>query len=396
MEKTIPSDIILRLNEEAENKRKSGVKNIINGTIGMFFDEEKKLAFSKTLSDTISKHNKEEDLVYPSVSGTKDYKNSIIKWFISPYYDLDKSNLKIISTPGGTGALYLSISHASKINSLVLIPKISWPNYISISRSVNAPYLMYENYDDNDKFNLESIKKIIDETDYKSVTILINDPCQNPTGYCLTETDFKNLTDYIVSVKDKKINIIYDLAYFDYSDDDVKINLYKNIDILKEYVDIYLCYSFSKSFSVYGLRIGGLALLSKNEESEDVVKELTILARSSWSTTNHMAMNVIADLVSDDDSFTKMKNNILYNKELLKQRANIFIKEKDEIDLKIYPYSSGFFITIPVYDSLSVIENLKEKGIYLAPISNTEIRVALSCISEKEVHSLAKKIKEAI
>ena len=88
MEKTIPSDIILRLNEEAENKRKSGVKNIINGTIGMFFDEEKKLAFSKTLSDTISKHNKEEDLVYPSVSGTKDYKNSIIKWFISPYYDL--------------------------------------------------------------------------------------------------------------------------------------------------------------------------------------------------------------------------------------------------------------------------------------------------------------------
>lgn len=398
MENSIPSDIILRLNEEAEDKRKKYPEaKIINATIGMFFDDRRNLAFNKTLADMIKLHNKEEDLVYPPISGTQNYKKAIEKWFIDSYYDIDKNIIRFNATPGGTGALHLAINKAMKNDdSLLLIPKISWPNYVSIAKSNNLNYRLYDNYDSNNRFNLKGIEDIISDSNCSSFVLLLNDPCQNPTGYSLSEKDYQDLITLIKNKKDKKITIIFDLAYFDYADDEIKVNLYKNIDILKDHSDIFICYSFSKSFSVYGLRVGGLAIISKNPYLNDLAKEVSILARSSWSTVNHLGMNVVSDLVLNQESYLKMKESIHINKELLKKRSKIFLNEASDVNLKIYNYSAGFFITVPVEDSLKVIDELKKKNIYLAPISFNEIRIALSCLATDEVYNLAKEIKGVI
>ncbi len=57
-----------------------------------------------------------------------------------------------------------------------------------------------------------------------------------------------------------------------------------------------------------------------------------------------------------------------------------------------YPYVAGFFVTIPVLEPKKVFERLKDKDIFVVPLTNA-IRVALAAISEPEIKGLAQKIK---
>lgn len=394
--KEIPSDIILKLNQEAEEKIKVD-QSIINGTIGMLFNDDRHLAFNKTLSDLISLHNKEEDLVYSTVSGTNDYKSAIYKWFIKDYTSISMDEFKFISTPGGTGACSISIHDTLKDkNSVLIIPEISWPNYLTIASLNNIEVYKYKNYD-KDHFNIKDIESYIkDNYLSKTISILINDPCQNPTGYAIKKDEWNQIIDIIKKYNiNNNISLILDLAYFDYANLNEKQNVFNAIFILKEYVNIYICFSFSKTFSMYGLRLGALAMLLKYNK-EVIFKEACLTARGLWSNVNHLGMNVVSDLVNDENTLLNIRSMIEENIKLVQNRADIFLKEAKEVILKYYPYNSGFFITIPVKDSLAVVEELKKEKLYIVPINLTTIRISLSCIPTKDIYSIAKKIKLAM
>lgn len=393
--KEIPSDIILKLNQEAEEKIKTD-SSIINGTIGMLFNDDRHLAFDEIISNLISLHNKEKDLVYSTVTGTNEYKTAIYKWFIKDYTSISMDEFKFISTPGGTGACSISIHDTLKENNSVLIvPEISWPNYLTIASLNNIEVYKYKNYE-GDHFNIKDIKSYI-ENNYllKKISILINDPCQNPTGYAIKENEWNEIISIIKKYNiNNNISLILDLAYFDYASFNEKKNLFNAIEALKDYVNIYICFSFSKTFSMYGLRLGALAMLLKDNK-EEIFKNASLTARGLWSNVNHLGMNVVSDLVNNEETLLNIRSMIEDNIKLVKNRADIFLKEAKEVNLKYYPYDSGFFITIPVKDSISIIEELKKEKIYIVPINLTTIRVSLSCIPTKDIYSIAKKIKRA-
>ena len=55
------------------------------------------------------------------------------------------------------------------------------------------------------------------------IVIAINDPCENPTGFCMEESDYDSLID--IAKNNPETNIIYlmDVAYFDFYDVDPNI-----------------------------------------------------------------------------------------------------------------------------------------------------------------------------
>jgi aromatic-amino-acid transaminase len=80
----------------------------------------------------------------------------------------------------------------------------------------------------------------------------------------------------------------------------------------------------------------------------------------------------------------------------VRKRASLFLSEAKECGLEIYPYDSGFFLSIPCQDAFKASRKLTEENIFLAPTRPTSLRVSLSCLPTGKIHGLAAKIKKAM
>lgn len=393
----LKADPIIELNQEALKRKEAGEK-IINGTIGMMHLDNGALPIPNFFREAFSRHTKDEDMEYSSTSGVLSYRNSLIKWFFHDSLKdaIQDHRIETIATPGGTGALTLSFKDFSlKNHPIVLLPKLGWPNYPSQASLFIPSIDFYSNYNDQGTLDLENIKNKIDfslANGYENVLLLLNDPCQNPTGYSLSDDERKKLL-VLVNSYNNHVNILLDIAYFDYADEEAKKSLASFLLGLNSLT--YICMSFSKTFSLYGLRIGALSLLSPNaQETEKHFHTSCQHARGLWSTVNHQAMNVIADLLSDENSLRDSHKEVDTNRDIIKNRATIFLREAKECGLEVFPYKFGFYISLPCNDALLTCNRLKEIGIFLSPVTTKVLRVAICCIPTEDIYGLAKKIKE--
>ena len=393
-QKTIPSDIILSLNNEAQILKKQGV-DVLNGTIGMMYDDEGHLPAIPQLRESLTRHNQDEDLTYAAVTGDPLYNQELLNWFFDCFFDDRKEFIKPLATVGGTGAVNIAMRDCCDENTTVLIPYLSWPNYVTIAKLYRAPFIKYDNFRDG-RFNVEGLKENLEKvtSEGKRATVIINDPCHNPTGYIMKQEDWDALIALLNLYKDK-VSFILDVAYIDYSKKANKQRIAEALRGLSSEIVTYICMSFSKTFSFYGLRIGALAIYC-NDSSKVLphFNSCKINARATWSSPNHMAMNVISEVLADKDNIKSLRHEIKENRIIVEKRAKIFFDEAKEVGLVSYPYEQGFFVSLPVPDALSLVEKLKEKRVYLVPVANDVVRIAFSCIPTRQMSGLAKLIKE--
>src|SRR5690606_17433024 len=111
---------------------------------------------------------------------------------------------------------------------------------------------------------------------------------------------------------------------------------------LKEHVQVLITFSASKSFAIYGVRLGGLIGLHQTKEQHNFFKKDALEdALGKWSTAPSVGVGIFNQLALEKDkyiqSLTKLTNT-------LKTRGDIFLKEADQSNLDIYPYRGGFFV----------------------------------------------------
>ena len=169
---------------------------------------------------------------------------------------------------------------------------------------------------------------------------------------------------------DKKVVILDDVAYIDYSYDLTRAH--SHFDLFDEIADnvlVAIAFSISKTMTAYGLRLGALITIHKDEE---VIKEthnaLVRSCRNIWSNTNNAAMIAFSKTIADE-AFYKEKAEAI---NLLHERAMIFLKEANEVDLKLYRYDEGFFITVKMDD------DKKRDEVYVAFLNTNEEATSLS------------------
>ena len=120
-------------------------------------------------------------------------------------------------------------------------------------------------------------------------------------------------------------------------------------------------------------------------------------ARSTWSTINNSMMTLFANIYQDKalyDAYLKEKNGYV---ELLKERADIFISEADDVGLSYYPFKEGFFVTLKIdnADKEAIYQRLQENNIFTVQVNNG-LRIALCSVSKEKLKGLAKKIKACL
>jgi aromatic-amino-acid transaminase len=188
-----------------------------------------------------------------------------------------------------------------------------------------------------------------------------------------------------------------DVAYLDYTEDQVASRAFLPLLAnLPENVLPIICFSMSKSFTLYGQRVGAMIALSSNAEViDEFFKTNQITGRASWSSVNRGASKVLATIYGDPDLIRNSDRERAEAIQIIKGRAELFSKEAEAVGLGMLPYRSGFFLTIPCSNPETVCQVLQQENIFLVALAKG-IRVSVCAIPTVKMTGLAAKIKRAI
>lgn len=394
------SSNILTIAAEAREAKKLN-PNVIDGTIGTLYDEDGKMLEFPSVKKIIDNLSYAEKFGYASTAGTAKFKEGIARWALMQTYDDVTKDFYygVIPTPGGSGAIGNTIDNYANEGDSILVPNICWGPYNAMAKERGCSVKNYELFKDG-YFNTEDFKKDAFELAEKQgrVLAIINDPCQNPTGYALEDKDWDEIIDCINEIsKDNTFVLLYDMAYIDYSHKGLSESreIFRKFKQFNENVMVVLAFSGSKTFSLYGLRIGAQMALTKDKEEIEYFNYANeFSARATWSNAAKMGVSLVEKLMFNDALKNEFMKELEVASNLLLDRSKLFLKEAKECGLECYTYKSGFFITIPC-NGEKVFDRLKENGIFVVPLKQG-IRVSLSALSKKEIANLASKIKEVL
>ncbi len=394
------SSNILTIAAEAREAKKINPA-VIDGTIGTLYGEDGKMLEFPSIKKIIDSLSYAEKFGYASTAGTAKFKEGIARWALMQTYDDVTKDFYygVIPTPGGSGAIGNTIDNYANEGDSILIPNICWGPYNAMAKERGCSVKNYELFKDG-KFNTEDFKKDALELAEKQgrVLAIINDPCQNPTGYALADKDWDEIIDCINEIsKDKTFVLLYDMAYIDYSHKGLNESreIFRKFKQFNENVMIILAFSGSKTFSLYGLRIGAQMALTKDKEEIELFNYANeFSARATWSNAAKMGVSLVEKLMFNDALKNEFMAELKEASNLLLDRSKLFLKEAKECGLECYTYKSGFFITIPC-NGEKVFDRLKENNIFVVPLKQG-IRISLSALSKKEIANLASKIKEVL
>ncbi|MDD2492986.1 MAG: aminotransferase class I/II-fold pyridoxal phosphate-dependent enzyme [Bacilli bacterium] len=376
--------------------------SIIDGTLGTFYFEDGSFKTFQTVHKIMNQLNDEDIYLYSTSDGGPAFKEAILEWAFKHTRKEIEASLSVaaIPTPGGTGALTSAVFNSLDPQETLLIPSPCWGPYVGIA--LNRAFKIEKFFMfDGDAFNMkgfiEKSEKIIAAEG--KLVVIINDPCNNPTGYNMTKAELEAVIDYLNTKKEVPCVLIYDCAYIDMAVEGMKKTRENMLAFTKanENILISVAFSFSKTFFIYGQRLGGQILLSKNKESViEYYNAANYTARNTWSNCNKGMIRVLEEMTKSPALMAEYQQELDEVIAVLNTRAELFKKEAKQVGLQIYPYQGGFFITIPCDNNMLVLEKLvEEEKIYLLPFDNS-VRVAICSLPQSDLKGLAEKIHRVI
>ena len=276
-----PRDPILGLNEQF-NADTNPAK--VNLGVGVYFDDNGKLPLLDCVR-TAEQAMMEKPTArgYLPIDGIAAYDTAVKGLVFGADSEPVKSGrIATVQGIGGTGGLKIGADFLKKLNpnAKVLISDPSWENHRALFTSAGFPVESYRYYDAA-KRGVDFDGMIADLTAAAPGTIiLLHACCHNPTGYDITADQWDQV---IATVKSQQLVPFLDMAYQGFghgiAQDGAVIGKFVSAGL-----DFFVSTSFSKSFSLYGERVGALSVLCENkEEAARVLSQLKIVIRTNYS-----------------------------------------------------------------------------------------------------------------
>ncbi|MBP7914769.1 MAG: aspartate/tyrosine/aromatic aminotransferase [Vitreoscilla sp.] len=198
---------------------------------------------------------------------------------------------------GGTGGLKVGADFLKKLNptAKVLISDPSWENHRALFTNAGFVVESYPYYDaDKQGVNFNAMLAALNGAAVGTVVVL-HACCHNPTGYDITAPQWDAV---IEAVKARELVAFLDMAYQGFGDgiteDGAVIGRF-----VQSGVDFFVSTSFSKSFSLYGERVGALSVVCESkDEAARVLSQLKIAIRTNYSNPPTHGAQVVASVLT--------------------------------------------------------------------------------------------------
>ena len=319
-----PRDPILGLNEQYaadSNPQK------VNLGVGVYYDDNGKLPLLKCVQAA------EEDMMkapsargYLPIDGIVAYDNAVKGLVFGADSEPVKSGrVATIQAIGGTGGLKVGADFLKKLSpsAKVLISDPSWENHRALFTNAGFTVETYPYYDAAKRgVNFDGMLTAL-QTAAAGTIVVLHACCHNPTGYDITPAQWDQV---IAAVKARNLTAFLDMAYQGFGN-----GIAEDGAVIGKFVDAGLTFfvstSFSKSFSLYGERVGALSVLCKDkDEAARVLSQLKIAIRTNYSNPPIHGGAVVAAVLNDP------ARRAVWEEELAEMRVRIKAMRQKLVD----------------------------------------------------------------
>ena len=276
-----PRDPILGLNEQFNADT---IPKKVNLGVGVYFDESGKLplldcvqAAEKTMMSTPTARG------YLPIDGIAAY-DAAVKGLVFGVESepVTSGRVATVQAIGGTGGLKIGADFLKHLRpgAKVLISDPSWENHRALFTNAGFVVDTYAYYDAaNRGVDFAGMLASLNAAEPGTIVVL-HACCHNPTGYDITPAQWDQV---VATVKARNLTAFLDMAYQGFghgiAEDGAAIAKFVAAGL-----SILVSTSFSKSFSLYGERVGALSVLCESkEEAGRVLSQLKIAIRTNYS-----------------------------------------------------------------------------------------------------------------
>ena len=276
-----PRDPILGLNEAfAADPR----PNKVNLGVGVYFDDDGRIPLLSSV------RRAEEALVeahaargYLPIDGIARYNAAVQRLlFGADSAAVADGRVVTVQTLGGTGALKVGADLLCRTQPAAgaWISDPSWENHRALFEAAGFEVATYPYYDPVTRgVRFEAMMAALEALAPSSVVVL-HACCHNPTGVDLNAAQW----DAVVRVcESRRLVPFLDIAYQGFGD-----GIEPDAEAVRRFtaagLDLLVSSSFSKSFSLYGERVGALSIVTQErDEAARVLSQLKRVVRTSYS-----------------------------------------------------------------------------------------------------------------
>ena len=310
-----PRDPILGLTEQF-NADTNPAK--VNLGVGVYNDDSGKLPLlqcvaqaERQMTDAAKAHG------YLPIDGIAAYDKAVQDLvFGADSEAVTSGRVVTVQAVGGTGGLKLGADFLKKMspNASVFISDPSWENHRALFGSAGFKVETYPYYDAEQRgVRVDAMLAALSAAPAGSI-VSLHACCHNPTGCDLTPTQWAQV---VSTVKAKALVPFLDMAYQGFGDgiaqDGAVIQQFLAADL-----NFFVSTSFSKSFSLYGERVGALSVVcTSKEEASRVLSQLKIVIRTNYSSPPTHGAQVVASVLTTpalrslwEDELTAMRVRI--------------------------------------------------------------------------------------
>jgi len=276
-----PRDPILGMTE-AFNADPNPAK--VNLGVGVYFDEQGKLPILQcVLAAEKQMAEAPKPRGYLPIDGIAAYDRAVQELvFGAESAALRDGRIATVQTLGGTGGLKVGADFLKRLNpqSKVLISDPSWENHRALFLQAGFEVESYPYYDAATRgIRFDAMLAALQAAAPGSVVVL-HACCHNPSGYDLDAAQWAQVVQVL---KARGLVPFLDMAYQGFGDGIVEDGAAVQM-FLRAGMDFLVATSFSKSFSLYGERVGALSVVCESkDEAARVLSRLKVLIRGNYS-----------------------------------------------------------------------------------------------------------------
>jgi len=287
-----PADPILGVTEAFvadQNPRK------VNLGVGVYTDDNGKIPLLECVRHAESERLKSAPARgYLPIDGLAAYDHAVQELVFSS----QQKNIVTVQALGGTGGLKIGADFLKQINPAaeVWISEPSWENHRQLFEAAGFKVNSYRYYEPTTHgLDVLGMQQALNAIPAGSIVVL-HACCHNPTGVDLDPSQWEKTLQIVQS---RGLVPFLDLAYQGFAEgldaDAQPARLFAGA-----MSPVFLSSSFSKSFSLYGERVGALSVVTGSpEEAKRVLSQLKRIVRTNYSNPPTHGSQIVATVLGN-------------------------------------------------------------------------------------------------
>lgn len=289
---------------------------------------------------------------YTSAIGDANVRQSIAD-YLNKTHGTSFSANNFYMTAGAAASLTITFKALTNPGDEVILFAPFFPEYSVFSKAAGATPVIVKGDEETLQIDFEALEKAISE---KTKAVVVNSP-NNPSGVVLSEETILKLCAMLKEKQEKygkPIFLISDEPYRELVYDDVKVPF-----LTKYYDNTIVCYSFSKSLSLPGDRIGYILVPDEVENSGLIYKAVCGAGRAlGYVCAPSLFQFLVPYCLGKTSDISIYKKN-----------RDVLLKEFEEDGFKVAKPDGAFYLFLksPEENAASFCEKAKQHELLLVP-----------------------------